>query len=360
MPAKIISIGTASPQYAASQSEILDFMEQAYSDKTDFRKLRVLAHQSGIEKRYSVVPDFGMDFQPVFFKHREAQPDVEDRMGQYKENAPGLALESIKNTLGPSGTAIDEITHLITVTCTGLHAPGLSAEVIRELGLREDISHTAVNFLGCNAAFYALKIADLIINNDPTAKVLIVSVELCTLHFQPKGNTDNLLSNTLFSDGAASVLLMSDKAPFPGLTIEGFYSLLLHEGWDLMGWDINPLSFEMILNTRVPVFIGKEVNRILEKAAAHYAIAKDDISHWAIHPGGKKILDEVSHNLKIDKELLGNSYGVLRDYGNMSSPTILFVLKRFLESPGRDGEKIFSVGFGPGLSIETSLLSYGK
>jgi predicted naringenin-chalcone synthase len=299
-----------------------------------------------------------MDLKPAFFRHQETQPDVENRMGLYKDNALGLALESINNTLEPSETAIDEITHLITVTCTGLHAPGLSAEVIRELGLREDISHTAVNFMGCNAAFYALKIADLIINNDAAARVLIIAVELCTLHFQPKGNTDNLLSNTLFSDGAASVLVMSDKTPFPGLNIDGFYSLLLHDGWDLMGWDVNPLSFEMILNSQVPVFIGKEVNRIFDRAAAHYSITQDDISHWAIHPGGKKILDEISKNLGLDKEFLKNSYGVLRDYGNMSSPTILFVLKRFLESPGAKGERVFSVGFGPGLSIETSLLSY--
>ena len=358
MPAKIISIGTASPKYSTSQVEILDFMEQAYSDRTDFRKLRVLANQSGIEKRYSVLPDFGIDLKPAFFRHRESQPDVENRMGQYKENALGLALESISNTLKPSGTAIDDITHLITVTCTGLHAPGLSAELIRELGLREDISHTAVNFMGCNAAFYALKIADLIINNDSDAKVLIVSVELCTLHFQPKGNTDNLLSNTLFSDGAATVLLTSDANPLPGLIIDGFYSLLLHDGWDLMGWDVNPLSFEMILNTQVPVFIGREVNQILERATAHYSVKREDVSHWAIHPGGKKILDEISKNLGLEKELLENSYGVLRDYGNMSSPTILFVLKRFLESTGSRGEKVFSVGFGPGLSIETSLLSY--
>jgi predicted naringenin-chalcone synthase len=299
-----------------------------------------------------------MDLKPAFFRHQETQPDVENRMGIYKDNALGLALESISNSLEPSGTAIDDITHLITVTCTGLHAPGLSAEVIRELGLREDISHTAVNFMGCNAAFYALKIADLIVSNDANAKVLIIAVELCTLHFQPKGNTDNLLSNTLFSDGAATVLVMSDKAPIPGLTINGFYSLLLHDGWDLMGWDVNPLSFEMILNSQVPVFIGKEVNRIFDRAAAHYSITQDEISHWAIHPGGKKILDEISQNLGLDKEFLKNSYGVLRDYGNMSSPTILFVLKRFLESPGSRGEKLFSVGFGPGLSIETSLLSY--
>jgi predicted naringenin-chalcone synthase len=333
-------------------------MEQAYSDKTDFRKLRILANQSGIEKRYSVLPDFGLALPPAFFKHQEVQPDIEHRMDQYKEHAPGLALESINNTLKPTGTSIEEITHLITVTCTGLHAPGLSAAFIREFGLPEDVTHTGVNFLGCNAAFHALKIADLIINKDDNAKVLITAVELCTLHFQPKGNTDNLLSNTLFSDGAASVLLTSDKTPAKGLKIDGFYSLLLHEGWDLMGWDINPLSFEMILSSEVPNLIGKEVNRIIEKASAHYAIAPDDISHWAIHPGGKKILDEISRKLEIDKELLKNSYGVLRDYGNMSSPTILFVLKRFLESPGFAGEKLFSIGFGPGLSIETCLLSY--
>jgi predicted naringenin-chalcone synthase len=358
MASRIISIGTASPEHAATQEEILGFMQKAYENSSGFRKLKILSHHSGIDTRYSVLPDFGAGLSPQFFRHGDRQPDVGSRMDIFKDHAMDLAIRSAKNGLMQAGMSADEITHIISVTCTGLHAPGLSAEIIKAMGLKDDIPHTAVNFMGCNAAFYALKIADLIASQDADARVLIVAVELCTLHFQPKDNNDSLLSNTLFGDGAASVVVAPDHVSLPGLDIEGFYSLVLNRGKELMGWDVNPLSFEMVLSNQVPDFIGEEVEDVVSRAARHYGIGTDDIIHWAIHPGGKRILDEIAKNLDMPKEKLHNGYEVLRNYGNMSSPTILYVLKRFMDAPATKGEKLFSVGFGPGLSIETALLSY--
>lgn len=358
MASKIISIGTASPQYAAKQEDILGFMQKAYENRSGFRKLKILSHHSGIDTRYSVLPDFGAGLSPVFFRHGKDQPDVGSRMGIFKDHAMELAIRSAENGLGQAGMSVDEVTHIITVTCTGLHAPGLSAEIIKSMGMKDDIPHTAVNFMGCNAAFYALKIADLIASQDKDARVLIVTVELCTLHFQPKDNNDSLLSNTLFSDGAASVVVAPDHVNLPGLNIDGFYSLVLNRGKELMGWDVNPLSFEMVLSSQVPDFIGEEVEDVVRRAAKHYGIGSDEIAHWAIHPGGKRILDEIAKSIDLPKEKLHNAYEVLRNFGNMSSPTILYVLKRFMDDPAAKGEKLFSVGFGPGLSIETALLSY--
>ncbi len=359
MAGKIISIGTALPGYCFKQEEILEFMKQAYDNATDNRKLSVLFRQSGIQKRYSVLPDFGLIKNHDFFHENASPPDIETRMDFYKNESVNLAIDSIHNTLIPVDVNTGEITHLITVTCTGLHAPGLSAEIIEKLGLREDIPHSAVNFLGCNAAFYALKTASLIAYQNPEAKILIVSVELCTLHFRPKNNTDNLLSNTIFGDGAASVLVTSDSNGRKGLMMQDFYSLLLFNGKNLMGWNVNPLSFEMVLNAGVPAFIGDEIHNIIDKASIYYQTDRNEIHGWAIHPGGKKILDEIRKKMNFTYDELAYSYQTLNNFGNMSSPTILFVLKKYLEAPVKQGEKILCIGFGPGLSIETTLFHYG-
>lgn len=358
MTGKIISIGTALPEYTFSQEEILEFMQQAYTDVQGIRKLKVLFHQSGIQKRYSVLPDFGSNARPTFFKHGEEQPDVSKRTEVYKESGLKLAIASIQNALATAQITLTEITHLITVTCTGIYAPGLGAQLIKSLNLPEDLDHTPVNFMGCNAAFYGLKIAELIVANNSKAKVAVVCVELCTLHFQPISTTDNLLSNTLFGDGAATALVASNKTEQKGLSIQGFHSLMLHKGWNHMGWNIQAKAFEMILSPEVPKFIEEEVEKIVEKASARYGISASEVTHWCVHPGGMKILNEVKRRLNLSDEEIQHSYEVLSEHGNMSSPTILFVLKRIMEKLTLQKNQIFALGFGPGLSIESALLKY--
>lgn len=358
MGGRIVKIGTALPKYAFGQNEVLEFMGHVHDDPTDFRKLKVLSHMSGIGRRHSVLPDFGMGTEPEFFAPHKPRPDMGQRMQVFKKSALPLAAEAIRSTLLDTGVHINHITHLITVTCTGLHAPGLGPEIIRHFGLKPDIFHTAVNFMGCNAAFYALKIADLIVRDNHNAKVMVVCVELCTLHFQPKGKPDNLLSNTLFSDGAAGVLVESDKENRKGFRIDGFYSELHDEGWEFMGWDLHPLSFEMTLSASVPDLIGQNAAVLMERVANHFNAKTETITRWAVHPGGKKILDAFAAAMGLKNNELAESYGVLKNYGNMSSPTILFVLKQLLESFTDAKESVFAIGFGPGLTIETLKLSY--
>jgi predicted naringenin-chalcone synthase len=255
-----------------------------------------------------------------------------------------------------------KVTHLITVTCTGLYAPGFDTEIMEQLNLPNDIFRTSINFMGCNAAFPAMKIADLIAKTDDNAKILIVCVELCTLHFQAKDNNDNLLSNTIFGDGAAAVLVVSEKAAkqknLKGLGMEGFYSLLLGKGKDFMGWNIKPLNFEMILDPAIPDFIGENVKDIVLKAGMILNFKYTEIDKWAVHPGGKKILDAVKKQLELSTDDLQYSYKVLAEYGNMSSPTILFVLNEMMYANHKPNESIFAIGFGPGLSIETAKFTY--
>lgn len=358
---KIISIGTAVPKHRTKQSTILEFMHAAYQDDVSSRKLNVLFNNSGIENRYSVIPDFDKSKnQHVFFYGTPSNATIENRIDVFKEQAIPLAIVAIYNAFKKINATIQEfeITHLITVTCTGLSAPGLDVELIEKLNLPKNIFHTSVNFLGCNAAFHALKIADMISRSDEHAKILIVCVELCTLHFQPIPDHDNLLSNTIFGDGAAAVIITSNNHKKKGISMEGFYSLLVPQGKNLMGWNITPINFEMILDAKIPTVIGDVVNELLASASQKFNVTPESITHWAIHPGGKKIVDVIKSKLNLNHQNTKASYKILNDYGNMSSSTILFVLNEIMEEKHCVGETIFSIGFGPGLSIETALFKY--
>lgn len=364
---KIISIGTAVPEYGTSQSTILDFMQAAYSDDTASRKLKILFNYSGINTRYSVIPDFDkINNQHYLFNGNQIVPSVEKRLEIFKDRAVSLAIKAIQDALSKLNTTLEEfrITHLITVSCTGVYAPGIDAEIMEKLDLPNDIFHTSINFVGCNAAFPALKLGDMIIKTDAQAKVMIVCVELCTIHFQPKNNHDNLLSNTIFGDGAAAVILASDKGAEKnhqsGMLINGFYSLLLSRGKNLMSWNVTPVNFEMVLDAKVPEFIGEEVDDIVLKAGKKLNIKAENIDKWAVHPGGKKILEAVKKQLQLKDKDLQYSYKVLDEFGNMSSPTILFVLNEIMRAGLKQNESIFSIGFGPGLSIETALFTHAE
>lgn len=360
---RIISIGTAVPEHGTKQNAILNYMQMAYNNGVASRKLSALFNHSGIDTRYSVIPDFDDTKPKPGFFNENYSATVDERLTVFKSKAIPLALKAINKAFEKIDSSVEKFncTHLITVSCTGMYAPGIDAELIEHLGLPNDIFRTSVNFLGCNAAFHALKIADLIVNSDSAAKVLIVSVELCTLHFQPKDNHDNLLSNTIFGDGSAAVVITSDKyaeqQKMRGMNIRGFYSLLLHKGKNLMGWNITPVNFEMILNARIPEFIGEEISDVVLKASDKYNLNPASIRKWAIHPGGKKILDTIKSTLQLNDNDVQHSYKILNEYGNMSSPTILFVLHELLEDH-QPNELIFSIGFGPGISIETALLAY--
>jgi len=339
-------------------------MQGAYNDESASRKLKIVFNYSGINTRHSVLPDFDLarSKHEIFIDNE--LPDVEKRLSIFKAQAVPLAIKAVENSFEKIKITIRdfEITHLITVTCTGLYAPGIDTELIEQLDLPRDIFHTSFNFLGCNAAFPALKLADMIARTNENARVLIVCVELCTLHFIPKNNNDNLLANTIFGDGAAAVLIVPDNYPeekyFGGMTLNGFYSLLLEKGKGLMSWNITPVNFEMILDSTIPVLIGEAVSEIIVKAKRKLEFDSKKIDKWAIHPGGKKILDNIRIQLNLTDEDMKYSYKVLKEYGNMSSPTILFVLNEILHAQHPPDESIFALGFGPGLNIETAIFTY--
>ncbi|SDM11571.1 Predicted naringenin-chalcone synthase [Catalinimonas alkaloidigena] len=374
----IVSIGTAVPPYKNQQAAIASFMEDAYQETPGaLRKLRFLHEHSGIDTRHSVLADFSQQLgERLFFPvpHMNgSEPKVDRRMEEYERQALPLATEAIHEavkSLATVGEALktDEITHLITVSCTGLVAPGLDVALVQQLGLPPDVWRTSVNFLGCNAAFHALKQADLICRTDNQAVVLVICVELCTLHFQPSEQSDHLLANSLFADGAAASVITSTtqarQKGWSGLHIDGFYGTLAHEGKEAMGWFVTPKGFVMTLSNRVPSLLLKHCNDMLERALARFRLQREQIGHWAIHPGGKKILDAVQEAFRLEDRDMQTSREVLQHFGNMSSPTILFVLRHYLEArleirrAGQQLAKLFAVGFGPGLSMESAIFSY--
>ena len=356
---KLISIGTASPKYKYAQAELADWMHQRLNkeDERLGRKLRILYEKTSIKYRHSVLPDFGVKNKPsLLFLDTKKAPPVEDRLTIYKKEALTLGLVAANNCLKKANTQPLEITHLISVSCTGMSAPGLEIELKKALDLAPKTQTHAVNFVGCYAAFPALKMADAFCRADPSAKVLIVAVELCTLHFQNKMSDDHTLSNSLFADGAAATLIANAENEGE-LVIENFSNLLMDEGKNDMAWDIYADGFLMKLSSYVPQLVDEGIARLLNSAG----VEKNNINHWAIHPGGRKILEACEKELELNSDDLAASYTILRNYGNLSAPTVLFVLEELLETQTlKAGEKIFSCGFGPGLTLESAVFKVAK
>lgn len=355
---KIISIGTAVPAYRHSQEDILPFMQRIYAwDSQANRKLRSLYQQCGIEWRYSVIPDYTRSITEWEFypptENLEPFPSLEQRIALYRKNAGPLSATAVSRCLEGKLKAT-QITHLITVTCTGVSAPGLDLELVDALGMPVTTFRTSINFMGCYAAVHALKLADVLIAADPRARVLIVCTELCTLHFQQEPTIDNMLSSLLFADGAAAVLMTSDEDPFEGVRLRGFYSEIIPKGKSEMTWDLSSTGFRMTLSHYVADLIKADFAGLVGRALEKNGMGQEEISHWCIHPGGKKILETIVRSLSLPHSHLDDSYEILKLYGNMSSPTILFVLQRMMArlEYGRPN-RIFGAAFGPGLTMET-------
>lgn len=359
--AYITSIGTSNPGSGIPQTKIADFMSKGLDlSESQSDELKVLYRATGIKNRYSVIADYGLNGQPYTFYPKttglEPFPTIGVRMEQFKTFALELSLEAIHECL--KGSPATEVTHLITVSCTGMYAPGLDIDLVEKLGLNSSVERTAINFMGCYAAFNALKIAQKIAAQDSQAMILIVCVELCSLHFQKDTSGETLLANSLFSDGAAAITVQSTPSKGFNLRLEKFFCDLEPFAKDEMTWDIGDFGFEMRLSHKVPDVIAGSIGKLTHNLLKELAITTQEIDFFAIHPGGKRILEVIEEQLKIPREKNQFAYNILREFGNMSSPTILFVLKSIIASLNtEDSEKtILSFAFGPGLTMESMLL----
>lgn len=363
MTALITAIGTASPPYRQSQKKVNELMSSVLMLKpVEKRILRSIYNATGIEYRYSVLSDFGKSIgEFIFFPNdiNESFPTTAMRMKVYKNNASALAVQAIENCLNEYPEFdLKNITHLVTVSCTGMYAPGIDIEIVHALKLRSTVQRTAINFMGCYGAFNGIKVARAICNGDPSAKVLVVSVELCTIHFQKSVAQDNLIASAIFADGAAAVLIEAESTRKKYFSLESFYCDLLPQASQEMAWHIGDAGFDMVLTSYVPQAIESGIQLFVEKLLQQAQLQFSDIDYYAIHPGGVKILQACEKALNLTAEQNAYSYEVLRQYGNMSSATILYVLKAIWETVSREqhASDIFSCAFGPGLTLESMLL----
>ena len=342
-------VETAVPPHDVHREFVQYAAGQLGGDPRSARLFRRMSEMGGIEHRYSFVrpteeaPDGAMDAEGIY--HRGAFPTTGARMRLFERWAPELAKAAVDRLLAPEERA--GITHFVVTCCTGMSAPGVDLQIAESCGLSPGVERTMVGFMGCYAAVNGLKLARHIVRSEPQARVLTLNLELCTLHLKESTDLEQILSFYLFADGCAASLVTSDPS---GARLDRFHAMLAPDTKGLITWNVGDSGFDMLLSGRVPGAIrdalGGRGDEILQ------GVPVDEIAHWAVHPGGKSVLDAVQAALCLPDDALGASREVLREFGNMSSPTVMFVLKRLLERAS-PGEKGCAMAFGPGLVAET-------
>jgi predicted naringenin-chalcone synthase len=337
-------IATAVPQFDV-HPKFVDYAPRLLANPRDRKLFARMADRAGIARRYSVIaphpdPD-RLDRDELFAAG--AFPGTAARMALYERHAPGLAAAGLAGlALGPDETP----THIVVTSCTGFYAPGLDLDLQRRLGLDGNVERTVIGFMGCNAAINGLKTARHIVRSDPGAKVLLVSVELCTIHVQETDDLDSILSFLLFGDGCAAALISA--APV-GLEIRGFHAAVVPDSTEHITWRTGDRGFSMYLSGAVPSTIARGLPDALAALLRQFP---GDPCLWAVHPGGRSVLDAVERAAGLDPAALTISREILHAFGNMSSPTVLFVLRRMLAEGHAPGTPGVAMAFGPGLAAE--------
>ncbi len=348
--AYINRVATAVPPYDVHEG-FRHFAQSLFGDDRRALLFRRMADKSGIDHRYSFLqpsnrPE-GDKIDADGFYVRGSFPDTAARMRRFERYAPGLAATAVERL--QLGAARDRVTHLLITCCTGFSAPGIDLELVERCKLPLTVERTMIGFMGCYAAINALKLARHIVRSEPAARVLVLNLELCSLHLQETTNLEQVLSFLLFGDGCAACLVSADPV---GSALDSFRAVLVPGTRDLITWNIGEFGFDMVLSGQVPGAIHdalqEHVGDILEGAP----VAAIDL--WAVHPGGRTVLDAVERAFALTPAMLSASRDVLRRYGNMSSATVMFVLEKLLRAGGR-GRKGCAMAFGPGLIAETML-----
>ena len=354
-------IVTANPATRYAQSLIRDKMKfHLADDRRTSAVIHRIYQESGIEYRHSVVQDYAETPSDNVLFHPEKgvlNPSTGTRNEIYQREAGRMFVDIAKQVIDESGIEPSEVTHVITVSCTGFFAPGPDFEIVEALGLPGNTQRFHLGFMGCYAAFPALRMAHSFCNENPKACVLIVSVELCTLHFQATKELDHLIGAAIFADGGAGLLVSGRPlANAPALESQTYANTITKTGKKDMAWTIGDQGFDMILSSYVPDIIEAKLDEALSPLLDQAGLAISEIDMWGLHPGGRAIVDKVESSLELRSEQLEASRHVLANYGNMSSATVLFVLQRILASKTTsDGDSVLGLAFGPGLSIESGV-----
>ena len=347
VPAFINRIATAAPPHDV-HGTFLSFGRLML--RHDSRRLALfdrMAERSGIAHRYSFfepAPD-GTAVDTDGFYRPGAFPDTTARMKKFEAFAPDLAVQAAEKLLADEDRS--RITHIIVTCCTGFSAPGVDLALIERLGLKPSVERTMVGFMGCYAAINGLKLARHIVRSQPRARVLAVNLELCTLHLHETENLEEILSFLLFADGCAAALVTAEPK---GVEISSFHAALVPGTRELIRWHIGSQGFDMVLSGRVPGAIRHALTGSRDEILG----GANDIDLWAVHPGGRTVLDAVEEAFALEPAALSASRSVLNDYGNMSSSTVMFVLDRIMRG-AQAGQRGCAMSFGPGLVAETMM-----
>lgn len=359
----IFGLGTAVPKLSVTRDESVQrIVELFYSDDgVGARMVSTLNRVAGVDKRHSVVlqprqnstdpPNYDLLRSPLSPDDRG--PSTAERMAVFAQRAHPLAYQAAINALNDADFSAADITHLVTVTCTGLFAPGVDVMLSNSLGLRPTLARTNLGFMGCHAMLSALRVANGFVHSDPGAKILVVSVELPTLHYRYATDKMAALTNALFGDGAAAVVVSGGDSPL-GLHLRTAGTCLIPNSQEALMWRVGNHGFDIGLSQAVPKLIEANLRLWADSWLATSGMVVEDIPTWAVHPGGPAILQAAAKALNLPKEALEISQCVLRDCGNMSSATIAFILERlrFHELPVPWGVLVF----GPGVTVEGVVL----
>ncbi|MUM17238.1 type III polyketide synthase [Mycobacterium sp. CBMA271] len=345
--AYVNKIATAVPEHDVHE-KFVEFAVGGFDKEKDKLIFRRMVERSHIAHRWAQMRD--MD---EFYGGDPNSVGIEPRMKEFEKVAPRLAIDTVnKLDLGDQAA---QITHIVVVTCTGFYTPGLDYDIIHECGLNTSVERTQVAFMGCYAGVNGLKVAHHIVRSEPDAKVLLVALELCSLHLQGAKPIDTMLSYLIFSDGCAAALITAEET---GLAIDSFKAVMIPETRNLMTLGIGEISVQMYLSGQVPGTLQKALSDDATVKLILNGAEKAEMDLWAIHPGGRSILDSVAQALGLGGDELAISRHVLNNYGNMASATILFVLEEIM-SRNCDGELAgatgCALGFGPGLAAESML-----
>jgi len=339
-------IATAVPDHNVHEAFVL-FAEKMLTDPRLQAVFRRMASRADISHRYSFLDP---QKRPGQISSHDAHefyrlgnfPNTSRRMELFEQSAPVLMRKAV-DRLALSEEERSGVTHVLVTCCTGLYAPGLDFEIVDHLGLSADVERTMVGFMGCYAAINALKLARHIVRSDPKAGVLMLNLELCTLHFQETQDLEQVLSFLVFADGAAASLITAREQ---GLALDSFKAVMVPGTRGLITWKIGGLGFDMLLSGQVPGELGRALHE--DELMAE----RESIDLWAVHPGGRSILDAVEQGLELPPNALTASREVLSCFGNMSSATVMFVLQRIMQR-ARPGQRGCAMSFGPGLTAET-------
>lgn len=377
MTVTLRSLQTAVPSTVLIQDEVRDvFAAQPGLSRLAQRIVATSFNVSGIETRHTVIEELTLEpheGEPLFFDQASGEllsPGTKARNEVYARAATELFVEAARAAVDACpGIEASDVTHVVTVSCTGFYAPGPDFMIVRELGLRADVQRYHLGFMGCYASMPALRAARQYAVADENAVVLVVSAELCTLHLRSSDDPDTIVASSLFADGAAAGIV-SQRPLSPGeraLDLDRFETVITPVGEGDMAWNIGDHGFEMVLSTYVPNIIDEHIVGALRPlfreddgaaAALEAGTIGDTVAHWAIHPGGRSILDKVEAKLALTEAQLVPARDTLRDFGNMSSATVLFVIRHILDDDATaDGDRVAAMAFGPGLTVETGLMT---